>query len=619
MNKLSQSIKHSISLKYVNFCRNISSPWGVYCTIIRHCYVNSLTLCGDEGIKEYNKEIIDGLQANVALQSLLLVASTSNESNFKGVISDIKGLQSSFCIDRILYFSTVDNDNKKAASSSNSRAVKIKIMFDGMYCRSPEIIKLSNRNITDDSACLISFGLYNNATVKEFDLSCNYISVIGMSWLSQCLKCNTSLQYVNLSGNKSSPWGVYCAVIRHCCVSSLTLCGDEGINEYFKEIKDSLQTNVALQSLILCHSTETSCIDEDLISKTNWSQTSLGIEGILYFTTLSNDDRKETFSSYERTVNVKVMCGDNDPENVYLSNWMITNDAICLLAFGLYNNTTAKKLDLSCRNISVIEMNKLSGCLKYARSLQYVDLSGNKSSPWGVYCTVIGYCCVNSLTLCGDEGIEKYVKEVIKNLKRNATLQSLTLYEIGSIGVQSINHILYSNTTLKELNMSWKCKSAMIYNTQSIHSKFNSTKSYSNSHEEVLDINIMYDHYRECSSEVVAMYEGWIGDDAVYLIAFGLYHNTTVKKLDLSYNFITDYGTMAISECLKINNTIQELNLSRNCITSKGARQLAKVICINKTLRKLDLLHNSICSDGMMYISDSLKHNTTLLELNYLS
>ena len=335
---------------------------------------------------------------------------------------------------------------------------------------------------------------------------------------------------------------------------------------------------------------------------------------------MDNDNRKAASCSNSRAVKIKIMYDGMyycSPEIIKLSNRNITDDSACLISFSLHNNTTIKQLDLSRNNISMIGMSCLSECLKCNRSLEYIDLSGNKSSPWGVYCTVIGYCCVNSLTLCGDEGIEKYVKEVIKNLKKNATLKSLTLYKIESIGLRSINHILYSNTTLKELNMSWKCKSEMIFNTRIIHSKFNSTKSHSSSHEEVLDINILilYNDHLECSSEVVDMSKGWIGDDAVYLIAFGLCYNTTVKKLDLSYNFITDYGTMAISECLKTNNTIQALNLSHNCITSKGAKQIAKVICINKHLRKLDLSNNKICSDGVMYIHNSLKHNTTLLEL----
>ena len=51
----------------------MSSPWGVYCAIIRYCSVNSLTLCGDHGIEDYVNEIKEGLQMNTRLISLTLV------------------------------------------------------------------------------------------------------------------------------------------------------------------------------------------------------------------------------------------------------------------------------------------------------------------------------------------------------------------------------------------------------------------------------------------------------------------------------------------------------------------------------------------------------------------
>ena len=203
----------------------------------------------------------------------------------------------------------------------------------------------------------------------------------------------------------------------------------------------------------------------------------------------------------------------HSPEIIKLSNRVIIDDDTTHLIalFGLYNNTAVREFDFSCNRISISEMKWLSECLKCARSLQYVDLSGNKLSPWGMYCTVIEHCCVNSLTLCGDEGIEEYVKEVEMVLKRNLTLESLTLYKIGGIRLQSIKIILSNNTTLKELNMSWQCKSAK---GPLICSKFNSTNLCSNNHEGVVDINILCDSYFEGSSSELLI---CVGDGMVMM------------------------------------------------------------------------------------------------------
>ena len=104
----------------------------------------------------------------------------------------------------------------------------------------------------------------------------------------------------------------------------------------------------------------------------------------------------------------------------------INDDTTCLIAFGLHNNTTIKKLDLSCNRVSVDGISKLSESIQHAIQLEHVDLSGNKASPWHMYCAIIRYCCIDNLTLYGDEGMEIYVKEIVENLQANLVLKSLT-------------------------------------------------------------------------------------------------------------------------------------------------------------------------------------------------
>ena len=157
-------------------------------------------------------------------------------------------------------------------------------------------------------------------------------------------------------------------------------------------------------------------------------------------------------------MDINVLCDDCHEclsKTINLSEKNINDDTVCVIALGLYNNTTVEKLDLSNNYIGVNGMNELSECITHIIPLNYVDLSGNKSSPWGVYCAIIEHCCVNSLTLCGDEGMKRYIKEIIDSLQTNTTLQSLTLCKIRRIEVQSIESILSHNTTLKELNVTW--------------------------------------------------------------------------------------------------------------------------------------------------------------------
>ena len=622
MNRLSECIIHAIPLEYVNLSGNNSSPWGVYCAIIRNCSVNSLTLCGDEGMKEYIMEIMNSLQANTTLCSVTLCATCRGNVHVNNNVivkaDNTKCSKNVLVIDRKLFLSALVDDEKDILNGNN-RVVNIKIQYDGDYKYLPETINLSNKGINDDTVCLLTFGLHSNTIVKQLDLSYNNISAIGMNRLLECVKYAVPLEYVDLSGNYSPPWGVYCAIIRHCSVNSLTLCGKGGIIKHVKEMKHSLNVNTTLQSLTLfSFGNNASRYKRDKIVKVSdpkklW--TSVAVNGKLFLNPHLSEGENVTSSISNQVVDVKILYYDDCeylPGMISLSNKDINDDTACLISLGLYNNATVKKLDFSHNNIGVNGMNRLSECIIHATPLEYVDLSGNNSSPWNVYCVIIRHCCVNSLTLCGDEGMEEYVQEIIDSLQANKTLRSLTLCKIGRTGLQSTKNVLDNNTTLKELNMTWKSKGTTIIHRQLIQNEFNSSNGY----ERVVDIHILYDGDHKCSSEVINMSNEGINDDAVYLITFGLYNNTTVQTLDLSSNKITDDGAIAIMECLKTNNTIQELNLSCNWITSKGAKQIAKVISVNKHLKKLDVSQNPICDDGVTCISDSLKHNNKLLEIN---
>ena len=314
---------------------------------------------------------------------------------------------------------------------------------------------MSNKKVNDDTVCSIVFGLYNNTAVKKLDLSCNNITDDGAIVISDVLKHNNSLQkldisynnigddgaeaigyslkynktvkelnlsqndvnyggiinmsqciryaeYVDLSGNRHSPWGGYCAIIKHCCVNKLTLYGVKGIKKYAKEIIDNVHTNIILQSLMICASNGKLDKYKLMALKTNNAKRLHNIvtmdENIL-FSTLTDDNEDTT---YKGVVNVKVSDNDNTdgeclPETISLSNRNIDDDMLCLITFGLYNNTTVKKLDLSCNNITYEGAIILSDCLNHNKTLQKLDVANNRLADSGTI--AIGDCLKHNNTL----------------------------------------------------------------------------------------------------------------------------------------------------------------------------------------------------------------------------
>ena len=757
----------TLSLDYVDLSENNSSPWGVYCTIIRYCRVKSLTLCGDEGMKEYIKELTESLQANRTLQSLTLCSiGKIGVESIKAVLFNnftLKRLNLSWkkiyskseeniLMHTLFSANTDDTIQTKATVNDANRVVNVSILYDknnfidigslSQNHKSKAIIKLAGKNINDDGAHILAFGLCNNTTIEVLNISCNYITTEGAVAVINCVKQNRTLkkldlsinhigkwnemlesiekekttlclEYIDLSKNGSSPWGVYCAIIRHCCVNSLTLCGDEGMKEYIKELTDSLQANRTLQSLTLCsigqigvESIKAVLFNNFTLKRLNLSWISKSEENVLMHTLFCANNTlqtKTTATDTNRVVDVNILYDINHSQfyscidctqnyiskTVNLSGKKINDNAVHVLAFGLCNNTTVEELNISHNYISELGAIAIIDCLNQNEtlkkldvsqnyiddnginkllkninnqgatfSLNYVDLSKNyiwdvskkfevSSSLWGVYCVIIRHCCVNSLTLCGDEGMKEYIKELTDSLQSNRTLQSLTLCSIGKIGVESIKAVLFNNFTLRRLNLSWKKIYSKSEENALMHTLFSAniddtiqTKTTVNDTNRVVNVSILYGGYVSHRSTVINLCRKNLRDDAAHVLAFGLCNNTTVEELNISCNYITIEGAIAIIDCVKQNRTLKKLDLSNNFISMWNKMLQSIEIC----LEYIDLSKNTsspwgvycaiikhccvnnltLCGDEGMkkYIkklTDSLQANRTLQSLTLRS
>ena len=154
------------------------------------------------------------------------------------------------------------------------------VVFGLRYNTTVEELNISHCNIKDDESIAFFDCLERNKTLKKLDLSYNNITVNGLKKILENIENQGTtllLQYINLRKNDSSPWGVYCAIIRHCCVNSLTLCGDEGMNNYIKDIKDSLDMNPGLHTLTLLNMGKTGIESIKAVLMTNCSITTLNL------------------------------------------------------------------------------------------------------------------------------------------------------------------------------------------------------------------------------------------------------------------------------------------------------------------------------------------------------
>jgi len=450
----------------------------------------------------------------------------------------------------------------------------------------------------------------------------------------------STLQYVDLSGNDSSPWGVYCAIIRHCCVNSLTLCGDDGMEEHVKEITDSLEANRRLESLMLCgvgrigiDSIKEILVNNSTLSEVNLSWMKIGSEGIkcnkMVQTKipLSSLNNGKMVSSYNRMVDINILCD----EQFYKTTDLSTNDdALALIAFGLYNYITVMKCNITFPEVSDVgatyeSSSRLLDLLLSSHQSRYII----KLARSEVSCNVSGKMIRNdeilllSLMLYNNIDVRKLdiswnnlsdvaVLAISYSLENNTTLQDLSLYNnnITDVGAVAIGKAIHKNFTLKKLNISVNKISAN-----------GAVAIFSNATNYLCELFLSHNK---------------ITDEGILPIARGIEVCRALRVLDISQNYISKSEMLLFCDSLKSNMSILTLtislpenndviyinaedsvcNVANKAMGDSGAQIVSALLHNNTNVVKLDISRNQIMEDGIIAIGDCLKNNTMLQEVD---
>ena len=463
---------------------------------------------------------------------------------------------------------------------------------------------------------LMTFMSNSSMQWKTLELKHCRITEVGMNVLEQFISEKLStLECVDLIGNESSPWGVYCAIIRHCSVNSLTLCGGRGIEDYASEIKESLQMNTKLLSLTLCNIGNNGAITLAEAIQVNNTLQKISISS----NSISDDGAVAIGNSIKFNTSL---------QELNISHNTITNYGIKVLAKGIEINSTLHNIDVSKNHISIEGLLCFMEAVKNNCTLQVVNITHNNVTRSGF---VSIKQCIENL----QHPIQIYAswnEIVTRNEELLVTSKICTFQESENIIeeewsfkdydhdhiVTCLSECLKEDDMLLELNMSknWiirgrenKIIEAIAINKTLLKLDASLTKMQDESYiSDCLKINKSLKELNMSKNEITS--------NGVKEIATAIRVNTILEKLNLSCNEISDDGVNFISDGLKNNNSLKEVNISRNKITSEGAQYIADAIQINTTLVKLDLSCNALSDDGATAISDSLQFNISLQELN---
>ena len=606
------------TLEYVNLMGNNSSPWNVYCAVIKQCSVSNLTVCGDDGMEEFAVNMDNCLSVNTVLQSLTLC-----EIGKTG-LNTIKTL---LINSKLLYLNELNlswkNISSKATDNSNvllqiqfpvsneitdSRAVTVNILWDGTNNSIPDSLNLSGQ-CEGDSVPFIAFGLCNNRTICTLDISNNNISNLGAQEIARALHENQTLQTLNILSNDIQIDGTKAmakALHENQTLQTLNISSNDIQVDGTKALAEALHENKALQYLDVSNN---NILDNGVIAISECIKKHSKLQQLVIS---GNNISSKGTNQLAEAVKINTTLRSLD-----ISNNKISNDGVKFINDCLKHNCTLKELNLSENEITNEGVIELSEAIRMNMTLLKLNMSKNWITTDGI---------LNFLETINNE---KCVIQSLNVTHNNVTKSGLIKIEQSIKKLSFPLEVFASWNEIKDENVAVlkstiKCLS---YNSHNDSIECSDIKEDERPLHNISNVEYRAAFLCDCLKEDNILQSLKISRNKIFtdesghianvvMMTKAIQINTTLQKLDMSNNSISDHGAAAISDSLKINVSLQELDLAGNKITTEGAKKIVEAIQVTKILQKLNLCNNNISDDGAAAISDSLKINVSLQELN---
>ena len=660
----------------------------------------------DDGVRAIGKSLEsnniiknDNMTTNKRNSTLKVLNMSYNNVSSKGIATLSKSLKSSTTLRRLImswndrrFATTFDNTgifcDMVFKCLGNTGAILISAF---LYQNDKiQILDLSHNNISDDGAVAISEYLKANKTLEKLDMSNNKITNHGIIKIAEVIKVNTSLKLINVSKNNTSRSTNVAATLSDClrCNNTLQILGIS-----WKDTDSMYVYTVGINNV--------GCVGNI------WPQHRWTYDIVNYVSAYDSDNFDECFISRGHNLNrlqfseteailltslvygninvktIKIVWSDiTDGAAAIISGFLktdqtlnqfkisetaISSNAIKQIMEGIKTNATLQILNLSLNNISDDGAVAIIECLKNNKTLQKLDLSYNDMCNIQIdklqMHTVLQTFDISHNNISQNETIT--IGEFLRNnktlqrlnmsynqvynigiikiseaLKVNATLQILDISynNLSDEGALAISECFKSNYTLQELYMSHNGISdvGIINISKCLHmnatllildiSKNNISDNgifdfckYLKENNTLQQLMISWNNiHLNLNSTITSfrMFYNQYGNTGANLISAFYYHNTNMEELDISSSGLTNDGAASISECLENKNTLKQLNMSYNEVSNIGIIYIINALQINVNLQILDVSRNSISDNGAIAIGEYLESNSTLQQLN---
>ena len=476
-------------------------------------------------------------------------------------------------------------------------------------------LDISCNKITDEAAHDIANFLYHNPELEVVDLSNNLMQTPGTRIVCKAIKILTNLKTLNVSNNIITDEAADDIVLLHSTslqrldlsYNNISMSGTIRIFKVMRYIKNLTidinhnaipdETTDKLATMML-HNTSLQVLDiSNLYKPVLQSIPVLNINNNvineviseLVIILLNNTELKKLDVSYNHLSTsdaVRIFKGMKNISNLTalnISHNLISDEAADELATVLLQNTSLQVLDLSYNNISISGAVKIFEGVKNNTNLITIDVSHN-AIPGEITDKLVTIMLHISLQVLD-------ISNILKNLPIVESVFDSSVLKSGIINI--INNKLVSSIELKKLDLSYNCLS-----TSDAVRIFKGMKNISN----LTALNISHN---------------LISDEAADELATVLLHNTNLEKVDLGFNDLSTFGIIKIFEGMKNTSNLKTINIySNNMITIKAADSIATVLSHNSKLKALDMSFNYLGSKACIEIFNGMKNIWYLSHLN---
>ena len=522
-------------------------------------------------------------------------------------------------------------------NDNNLHVKEIREIFDKLKISSLMKFRINHNNITDQAADYIATFLSKNTKLEELDLSHNNLLSAGamkffktnLSKLTSFnishngitasaaedmaifLSRNTKLQQLDLNHNSLLSRGIM--IICKINLSKLTTIsiGHNSITvEATDDIADFLSHNTKLQVLDL------SCSDlqeagcriifkklQNVSTLTSLKVSNCNINAVDELSTVMDNNMllQELGLSYNNlsksdfSIILKKMKKISNLITLDVSHNMITDEASDELETVLLHNLSLQQLNLSHNNFSSLSVVNL---LKNVSNLMKINISYTRITNTTVNSLVDLLICNPSLkeiNLSSNHISASNAVKIFNAMENISNLEAINISNnmITDEAAESIATVLSHNNKLKSLNLS-----SNYFMSEGFVKIFNGMR------------NIIYlKELNISSNEITAL-------NAIYHIAKFLFRNWELEILDLSNCFIQKAGIIKIFEKMKAISSLKKLYVYGNVITEEAADAVTSILSQNNKLEEINIGYTSLPTESVVKIFQSIMHISTLTSLN---